>query len=178
MYAPGVITTAYLIISNYYHTKKICPFATPIIVKNIMLTELIYLLTYWLIPPTENWNLLNIFPFLLTQELWYLSMHILMHHVNLLNNLHSEHHKYYGAFYAWCTTASDHLLKDMLSVIIPFYLFRMSSVLLLLVFVLKVFISIFNYTENNYYFSHIKNPTQLFGSMYLFDKCFNKLFSG
>jgi hypothetical protein len=171
MYIPLYISFLYIYISvrlqlNNYTVKNK---EVRVVSRNILATELLwyvghsYILTY-----LPSFSLLNLILFFIAQDIYFYSVHYLLH--KYFYSIHATHHSIYGPFYAWYSTAIEHILLNLGSIAVPFILFPNSSLTFICIITLQMYTSINGHTDNSPHSKHHADTRKRLGSIYLVDR--------
>lgn len=142
------------------------------VLRNVLITEILFLVTDWYIFPSifiESFSLLNIIGFFIIQDIYFYSIHKLLH-ILLFNSVHSLHHKHYAPYNAWYASLPDHLLLNVGSLGVPFYLFPNTRWLFMIIVFLEIYTSINGHTMNSPHHKHHLDYTKRLGSLYIIDR--------
>jgi len=159
-------------VANYKQNSPIDVKHIPVVLKNLVGTEVLYLIASLTLTLPDTWNPFNLLPIIVLQDVWFYSVHQLFHKVPTLYQYHKLHHSMYGAFYAWYSTLLEHIIINIASVAVPFWFFRVNSYYLLGLIVLQIYTSIDGHTNGSPHNKHHLNIRKRLGSIYLLDRLF------
>jgi len=175
MYIPGFITALYL----YIVAKKssdgndiLYPLPTMkqlyTVMINVLYTDLVAVYAFWFSDLFAGFSIFNLIMFFLIQDVYFYSVHRLLHKYAYW--IHKAHHEIYGPFFAWHASIPDHILVNIMSVAVSFWLFPNTKLVLLFIITLEVYTSVNGHTFNSPHYKHHQDVTKRLGSQYLIDR--------
>lgn len=148
------------------------------IIINLGITELIYLLG-WIYDPftcTSSTNVCSLsftrlVLFYIAQDIYFYIVHKYIFH-KFLTRFHAVHHKFIVAYAAWYGHPLEHVLLNLGSIIIPFWMFPNPAWMLFVIIIQQIYTSVNGHTPNSPHSVHHNYSTKRFGSIYLVDRLF------
>lgn len=146
------------------------------IVINLAITELIYLFGWLYDPLTCDYPPCNcslsfnrLILFYITQDIYFYCVHKYVFH-KFLTRFHAVHHKFIIAYAAWYGHPLEHILLNLGSIIIPFWIFPNPAWVLFIIIIQHIYTSVNGHTPNSPHSVHHNYPTKRFVSIYLVDR--------
>jgi sterol desaturase/sphingolipid hydroxylase (fatty acid hydroxylase superfamily) len=172
MYIPFLVTISYLYLAGKKQIEPIDIDAASLVFYNLFQIELIYFLTWLFYIFPDEYNFINFGLIIILQDVWFFTTHKLAHVVKPIYAIHSIHHKYFGAFYAFHAHKLDHLIINIGSIAVPFFIFPINSNLLNVMMLIQIYIGVNTHTINAPHHIHHLNVTKRLGTFYIMDKLF------
>lgn len=173
-YFPGLITAIYA----YFAVKKtdLQEYAAPAtqvvenIIVNLTITEIIFMLG-WLfeVLGSNTFSIMNLALFYIMQDIYFYCVHRFLFHGPLWR-LHHIHHLFIDSHAAWYGHFLEHILLNLGSIVVPFYLFPNTSLVMFLVILQQIYTSVNGHTKSSPHSIHHSNRNRRFGSIYLLDR--------
>lgn len=116
----------------------------------------------------QNFSLLNLIFFFFLQDIYFYTVHRLLH-AFAFSRIHSIHHSVYSPFHAWNSHIIEHLLLNMGCFAVPYALCPNPSWVFVLLAFAQVFSSVTGHADCTPHEGHHKNPKTKLGSIYLVD---------
>lgn len=142
------------------------------IVMNLAITEIVYFLG-WLYDPITcsdcSVSFIRLLMFYITQDIYFYFIHRYVFH-KWFPRFHAIHHKFIVAYAAWYGHPLEHLLLNLGSIIVPFWIFSNPPWVLFLIIIQQIYTSVNGRTPNSPHSVHHNYPTKRFGSIYLVDR--------
>jgi len=174
-YIPFIITIIY-----FYYAVKLSdlPDDSPVltddlinkVMVNLLITELLYFIGWMYDPFTyTQLNIVYLVLFFVAQDIYFYSVHRFLFH-GALYNLHSIHHNYINSYLAWYCSTLEHILLNVGSVVVAFWLFPNAEWLFTLLICLQTYTAVNGHTPNSPHSVHHRFSNKRYGSIYLVDR--------
>jgi len=139
------------------------------VIKNLIITDNIYLFVSCYYEFSE-FSLLNIILMLIAQDIYFYTMHKVFHNKYMYNSFHHIHHQSLQPFYAWRAHIVEHIVVNIGSIAIPFFLFPNNSYVLTLIVLVQVYTSVNGHTGLTDHAKHHIDHNKCLGSIYIMDR--------
>jgi sterol desaturase/sphingolipid hydroxylase (fatty acid hydroxylase superfamily) len=144
------------------------------VVVNLAITEVIYLFGWFYDPltcdsPSCSLSFSRIILFYVMQDIYFYFIHRYIFH-KWLTDFHAVHHQFIIAYAAWYGHPLEHILLNIGSIIIPFWIFPNPAWVLFIIIIQQIYTSVNGHTPNSPHSVHHNCPTKRFGSIYLVDR--------
>ena len=181
MYNPLYISILYIYTSEYFinniiNNDHMQYDVIVIVVKNLLLTELIYALLYLYTTLLCNeqqfifTEIFNVIIFIIIQDLWFYTWHRLFHVNTYLQSIHKIHHKLFTPFTAWHVRPLEHLIINIGSVIVPLLYVPIGQYTLFVIITLSIIGDTYSYScRNSSNFIHFIIPDKRFSTIGICD---------
>jgi len=175
MYIPFVITILYF----YTAVKKLNNTRGPtyeelyIIVRNLLVTEILFWYTDWYAFSdifTNAFSIINLVMFFISQDIYFYGIHKILHFKYIFQTVHYIHHGHYATYNAWYAHILDHILLNLLSIGVPFAVFPNTRWVFMLIAFLEVYTSVNGHSKNSKHYNHHINHKHRLGSIYIIDR--------
>ncbi len=175
-YFPGLITLvyAYLAVKKTDYQDNAEPAYTLLqnVACNLLITELVFLLGWMfdlLVCHDCGFSLLRLIMFYILQDIYFYSVHRFLFHGPLWN-WHSYHHAYITSVAAWYGHPIEHLVLNLGSIIVPYWVFSNPSWVLFVIILQQIYTSVNGHTKTSPHSIHHLRNNMRFGSIYLIDR--------
>lgn len=140
------------------------------VMTNVVLTEALFWSGLQYLDFSESFSLMRLLGFFLAQDLYFYASHRLFHSVPFLYVFHKVHHREYSPVCAWYSHPADHILINVMSVGVSFWLFPNPYWTLVLICIAQCRSSVTGHREGTPHKLHHLNVQKRLGSVYLFDR--------
>ncbi len=174
MYFPFIITISYMYwavkhTGTSYHNPTDQEFACVLV--NTIISDLIYSYAYFFCDIfADSFSFWRFIGFILAQDVYFYTVHKLFHKYAI--DWHSKHHKYFSPFNAWHEHPVSHILINLGSVAVPFWLFNNPSWVLFCIVCAQTFSSVTGHRIDTPHYVHHLDSNKRLGSIYLVDRFF------
>ncbi len=173
-YFPGFIFSMYTYIavkkSDLADNESPPMYVINNVFTNLMLTEFVFLLG-WLYDPltVESLSFVRLILFYLAQDVYFYCVHKFIFHGPLWY-LHRTHHAYITSHAAWYQHHIEHIVLNIGSVVVPFWLFSNPPWVFFMIICQQIYTSVNGHTKTSPHSIHHNNMSRRFGSIYLIDR--------
>jgi len=138
---------------------------------NLILTEVFFFLAWLYDFPVGVFSFTNLVIFYIVQDIYFYLVHKFIFH-GPLYFMHKRHHERLDAYAAWYASTIEHILLNIGSIAVPFWLFPNATLVFLVIILQQIYTSVDGHTLNSPHSVHHKDITRRFGSIYLLDRLF------
>lgn len=165
----------YIFLAYWYfalrHTEQIPkPDVLLTVLVNVLFTEALFWTGLQYLDFNKSFSIWRLLGFLLAQDLYFYASHRLFHSVPFLYVFHKVHHQEYSPVCAWHSHLVDHMLINVASVAVSFWLFPNPYWTLVLICIAQCRSSVTGHRDGTPHQLHHLNVQKRLGSVYLFDR--------
>ena len=142
---------------------------TIIVLKNLLISELTFLLVSCLYTFPEESSIINIIYLLICQDVYFYTTHRLFH-TKYLYQYHKIHHAALHPLYAWHASMIEHIIINIGSFAVSFMMFPNSSLVLTLLVGLQTYTSVDGHSGKTEHTLHHIDNNKRYGSIYIVDR--------
>jgi sterol desaturase/sphingolipid hydroxylase (fatty acid hydroxylase superfamily) len=179
MYIPLLASLVYLTSANYYMDDK-SPNLTVkhigVVLRNLLIIESIYTVAWFFDLFNTNdglsvhTNLFNTVLIFIIQDVWFYSIHKLLHNIPKLYVFHKQHHEVFGPFHTWHASVFEHIAVNIMSFVVPSSLFPLHVYAFHLLIAIQSWSSVSGRINNAFHEIHHTNGKKRFGTLYIIDR--------